>query len=98
MIGEFSNNHSLISQTESADRIWKDNKEIMPIGFEGTYRSTWFEPDLNEPVLARLEITPTPTAKLIFDLQWYAHDSDTPLFIGQAMIGEGLLIGNYSPA
>lgn len=93
LVGEFSNNHSTRSQPETAERI--GGTVTAPFGFEGKYQSTWFEPDDDQAVLAQLKITQKPGTHQLFNLSWTVPSSTTPLFEGEAMIGEGLLIGNY---
>jgi hypothetical protein len=96
LIGEFSNNHSVHSQTESAER--RPQNDIVPespFGFIGTYQSTWFEAATDEPMSTRLKIAYKDDFHQIFTLQWIRPNCDKPLFEGEAMIAEGLLIGNY---
>ncbi len=96
MTGEFSNNLSIHSQPESAERIPQNNVTVdSPFSFLGAYHSTWFEPADGVPVLARLEITQKLGTYQIFSVRWLNSTSHAVLFLGEAMIGEGLLIGNY---
>jgi len=98
LTGEFANNQSTRPQTESADRMQEGNTELECKKFEGVYRSTWFEPDVKNALMMKLVITKKHGAEQIFRLEWLKHPSKSVLFKGEAMISEGLLVGNYWPA
>ena len=92
LIGEYSNQTTERGRPESAYR----NNTFDQIGFPGEYISTWFEPDpINTSVVARLTIAPknSSTGQLVLD--WKSLDNSKDLFHGEAMLCDGILIGNY---
>jgi hypothetical protein len=89
LIGEFSNNKADDIYTESAD-LRKGTKGRIP--FIGTYDSTW---QVNEsPNYAKLIIEnnhrPNPQ---IYSLTW--TQKDKTIYRGEAMLCDGILIGDY---
>ena len=86
LIGEFSNNIDLIIFTESAIA------QTTTKNYVGKYNSTWLEN--NEPQFANLEISPKPTTlDRIFIIEWKSKDGRN--FIGEGMLCEEILIGDY---
>lgn len=81
LIGEFSNNESIIIMTESAigNNVSND--------FEGEYTSTWFDFIGNE---ANLVITKNGRK---YKLTWFKNGET--LFIGEGFVTEHKLIGFY---
>lgn len=86
LIGEFSNQISTGNTTESADRITGHSST-----FIGDFRSTWL--DDNEPVFATLRIQAKEGTINIFSLSWQINGSQS--FVGEAIVVDGLLIGDY---
>lgn len=67
------------------------------IGWCGEYRTTWCEGPSFEVVSAWLKIEAV-TAQ-IFVVRWLdGKDQNQPLFYGEAMICDGILMGDYSAA
>lgn len=93
LIGEFSNNTSNGPQTESADRIAPPSSDAGKATFVGEYRSTWREE--TTAMFALLAISAKPHTDNIFKVLWSEDETRTPLFEGEAMLCEGMLIGNY---
>jgi len=97
LIGEFSNNLDAIIHTESADLIKgceeKDN-ECVYCHYHGTYNSTWQEG--GEPHFKELKISKN-TGKFgsnkLFSLEW--SDKNVPVYVGEGMLCDGILIGDY---
>ena len=99
LLGEYSNQLMVRNAPECACRV-----EGEAGTFYGAYISTWWEPSLGKPIAARLEIgakaaianQPPPAG--LFDLKWLDYANGTqgsPLFEGEAMLSDGMLIGNY---
>ncbi len=86
LIGEFSNNFSTGISTESAD-----STNILG-NYLGVYNSTWQE-DGNAH-FANLTISQkNATGNTIFTLEWRENNNLT--FIGEGMLCDNILIGNY---
>jgi len=88
LIGEFSNNHhNLRPSTESADLLVESQQD----GFIGVYHTTWQEGGI--PFIAELHISAKNENRLILSLQWCIRGKSA--FEGEAMLCDGMLIGNY---
>ena len=92
LIGEYSNrsSSSLGSFAEAATRISEGN------GWIGDYQSTWCEAPNFAVASARLKITQVNAD--IFIVKWYDSAEPNPktLFDGEAMVCDGMLIGDYT--
>lgn len=82
LVGEFSNNKSIIIQTESANVI---NKKGKP--FEGTFISTWFDSKLNRAKLT-VEVFGCK-----FKLTW--TETNNQDYYGEGFLKGNILIGYY---
>ena len=86
LIGEFSNNLSDGIATESADSIGKTNNYI------GDYNSTWQENGKRR--FSNLKISQKAgTSNTIFTLEW--TDNGRQIFLGEGMLCDNILIGDY---
>jgi hypothetical protein len=87
LVGEFSNNKSgnAIS-TESADLIEGTNDNYF-----GKYNSTWQEN--GKPLFAILTISPKNSNPKLFLLDWSRNGKS--IFLGEGMLCDDILIGNY---
>jgi hypothetical protein len=88
LIGEFSNNGSEPS-TESCDLISSANSNYL-----GEYDSSWQED--GKPFYAKLKIWKKEGKMRIFSLEWKRNDK--PIFTGEGMLCNDVLIGNYQSA
>ena len=92
LIGEYSNNYGIEISTESSDLIAGCDND----SFLGTYHSTWLEDE--GPEFAELTISKIKRTKL-FTLEWCKINDDKShkilIFVGGAMLCDGILIGNY---
>ncbi len=88
--GEYSNNFTTKVYTESAtiisDYTGKNN-------FVGSYNASWVESNEIESFSACLEINKKENSINIYSLIW--KHSENILFTGEAMLSDGMLIGNY---
>lgn len=97
LLGEFSNQDGACQKnyTESAVRISKGNDAP----FIGIYRSTWWEETSNAPALAELKIENRQDRDGAYRLEWRyikgENAESKPYFTGEAMLCDGMLIGNY---
>lgn len=91
LLGEYSNEGTLRSRPESALR--KDTCETE--GFRGEYTSTWYEPEETRTVAALLKIQHKPSSPDQFTLVWSDLKFSDVLFSGEAMLCDGMLIGDY---
>ena len=91
LIGEYSNSAGTRSLPESAMR--KDGSEVG--GFVSSYMSTWFEPSAGAGVAALLKIEPKSESSDLFELTWCEIAGNSDLYKGEAMLCDGMLIGNY---
>ncbi len=87
LIGEFSNDHGPDVSTESCDLIGSSN------GYIGKYHSTWQEKE--ESLFANLTIEKKGSSHL-FALNWSRDDHS--VFVGEGMMCDEILIGNYQSA
>lgn len=98
LLGEYSNNdqNCLRSLTESARRLAFESKDQ---GFVGNYISAWYEDIDHQAVSADLVISLKPRCENIFLVRWTPREGEETsikcIFFGEAMIGEGMLVGNY---
>ena len=91
LIGEYSNNTPSNIRTESASRnVPSDPKE-----FAGNYTSSWYEPGNSKCIAASLSIVPKPNYPRQYILEWCKLDTLRKIFLGEAMLCDGILIGNY---
>ena len=88
LIGEFSNDHSTGISTESSELFGCKSD-----GFVGKYYSTWQEDRV--ACFADLEIAHKHnTNNKIFTLKWTGKSG----FVGEGMLCDNILIGNYRTA
>ncbi|MBN2683861.1 MAG: hypothetical protein JXR40_01150 [Pontiellaceae bacterium] len=88
LLGEYSNNKSQDCDVEAAKRLpeWQGTNIN---SFVGKYQSTWTEGDSYHSAI----LTITNWNAQIYSLEW-SRDNKTD-FKGEAMIMDGILIGNY---
>ncbi len=90
LIGEFSNTEAEGSFPESA---WRKCK-IGAVPFVGDYISTWYDKESGKSTAAELSILPKYNDSAgLFKLVW--SESGKQTFHGQAMLCDGMLVGNY---
>ena len=93
LIGEYSNRHphSTRAYAEAATRISTGRDWV------GDYTTTWCEAPNDRCLSARLEIRPKPDCTGIFRLMWKSEPNPhgKPLFSGEAMLCEEMLVGDY---
>ena len=82
LIGEFSNNKSIIIQTENANRTSQERQTYV-----GTYVSSWVDSELNK---SKLEII---DYKFKFKLNW--TETGNQDYYGEGFLIENILIGYY---
>lgn len=95
--GEYSNDHTDQSYTESAIRINLNNdepKNHKEFDYSGVYNTSWVESEKFQCFSARLEIIAKPSCLNIFSLKWSKKTNEV-LFEGEAMLCDNILIGNY---
>ena len=90
--GEYSNNYSDKSYTESATRVGLDANESEK--YEGMYNTSWIETDENKCFSAHLKISKKQDCLNIFSLEWMSKTGKI-LFEGEAMLCDKALVGNY---
>ncbi len=99
LIGEFSHNQCATIFTETAQLI---DSTGTPGEYPGTYHSAWLDDDGGNntaAILAELTITPTGPNDPRFDLNWRVIAPERQeLYTGQAMLANGMLIGDYESA
>ena len=95
LVGEFSHNRAVTIFQENA--VLTTSPPVQG-GFPGTYLSTWDELDGNGLVHAVLNIEPVEGSLRLFNLSWNDQETRTPMFTGQAMLANGMLIGDYQSA
>jgi hypothetical protein len=86
LVGEFSNDHDTRISTESCDLMGN------AAGYFGEYHSTWQENGQSH--FAKLTIS--PNGPHLFALKWCSGTSD--IFVGDGMMCDEILIGNYQSA
>jgi len=94
LIGEYSNCHPLTTRSyaEAATRTSSGSDWV------GDYTTTWCEAPNNRCVSAKLEIRTKPDCVGIFVLRWNSGSGPNgkPLFSGEAMLCDDMLIGDYT--
>lgn len=90
LLGEYSNDKSQDCDVEAAKRLSGDPVENEN-PFIGEYKSTWTEGD--RVVFSDLIIEQKKDSDTLFSIKW--SDSKRTIFTGEAMIVDGILIGNY---
>jgi hypothetical protein len=90
--GEYSNNYSDKSCTESATKINLDANESEK--YDGMYNTSWIETDEIKCFSAHLKISQKRSCLNIFSLKWTSNTGKI-LFEGEAMLCDKILIGNY---
>jgi hypothetical protein len=94
LIGEYSNNLGTGVSTESADWIKGcEDKECANCKYHGTYHSSWLEG--REPQFAELKISQKPGDPKLFKLEWREDKNPNPIYVGEGMLCDGILIGDY---
>lgn len=93
LIGEYSNNVAKGIRTESAIR--NSFVELKHRDFTGIYTSAWFEPDPTACIAATLSISLKPNCPGQYQLEWTHLEQPRKIFLGEAMLCDGILIGNY---
>ncbi len=88
LIGEFSHHRMKENSTEGANRTSPDKGS-----FDGTYITTWS--DNSTPQIAQMVITPKSGCTNIFTVEWTNLTSHKIIFLGEGMIVDGMLIGDY---
>ena len=88
LLGEYSNNVSTDCDVEAARRLSeRQGTNINP--FVGKYNSTWTEGASSHSAT----LTITKRTAQIYSVEWSRNNE--PVFTGEAMIMDGILIGNY---
>jgi hypothetical protein len=94
LIGEYKNQFTPRQRPECAfrrDGALADEYQT----FVGEYISTWYEPEQNSAVRARLSVQPRgEPSRNQFVLTW-SNFRGTRLYWGEAMLNDGQLVGNY---
>lgn len=97
LLGEYSNQFLVRNEPECSSRV-----EGQTNTFYGVFISTWWES--NDAVARRLEISPKaaipnqPQPAGLCSLRWLKSPNDSKSkeeFVGEAMLSDGMLIGNY---
>ncbi|MBN2703013.1 MAG: hypothetical protein JXR23_02280 [Pontiellaceae bacterium] len=88
LLGEYSNDKSQDCDVEAAKRL-SECQGTNINSFVGKYYSTWTEG--NSAHSATLSIT--KRVDQIYSFEWSRNNE--PVFTGEAMIVDGILIGNY---
>ena len=90
LIGEYSNNNIDKIISESADLISQNTSN----DFIGIYNSTWIESNLPEHCELTIKHKPNSNNN-IYQLVWLRISDREILFTGEAMLVDGILIGDY---
>lgn len=93
LLGEYSNSDTPRARPECAfrdDNVLQEERQT----FEGTFTSTWYEPDSGSAEVVTLTITPRGGTTGGFDLTWSAKNGRTA-YSGEAMLNDGQLVGKY---
>ena len=96
LLGEWSNRDSIAAQptsTESADFDVSLGSPKTRGTFVGSYRSTWQENGV--AVFATLKIDLKPHVPDIFTLTWHSPSKGKPIFNGEGMLCDDILVGDY---
>ena len=89
LIGEFSNYQDPRIYAESADLI----EGCDDCSFLGKYHSSWL--DDSKPQFAELKIYRKVGACKIFTLEWREKMNPNPIYVGEGMLCDGILVGDY---
>jgi hypothetical protein len=95
LVGEFSNDSTNRTYTESADRVMPGTSSYL-----GDYFSTWHEDGGTQAELTKLTITLKGGCNNIYTVIWEEYpSSQVPpklRFKGEAMLCDDILVGDYS--
>ena len=89
LTGEFSNNKSTGISSESAEAT------NTTVDFVGEYNSTWWEDRTASSAVLKISVKPGTNGS-IYSVIWERNSS--PVFIGEAMLCDNILIGDYRSA
>ncbi len=92
LIGEYSHREPGCTRSYGEAASREDNGN----DWQGVYRSCWVEPPHFESHVARLTIMRKLESANLFKLEWRDPANSNLLFIGEAMLSDDLLIGDYT--